>query len=65
LAVTGYAGPEGGESQKPGTGFIAVLIGDELEIIELAFTGDRREVKEKFAAAAMGHLWHKLKSIKP
>ncbi len=62
VSVTGYAGPGAGEGGKPGTGYVALSIGDEKKLLKVAFTGPRKEIKERFVAAALGFLWETLQS---
>ena len=54
LAVTGIAGPGGGTAEKPvGLVFIAIAGPNGIEVTGSRFEGDRSEVKEKTAEAAL------------
>lgn len=61
IGVTGYAGPGVNDIDDPGRGYIAITNENNREVIEVRFSGSRKEVKEKFAASAMGFLWQRLK----
>jgi nicotinamide-nucleotide amidase len=54
LAVTGIAGPEGGTTDKPvGTVWVAARIGDQARAVRRVLPGDRREIRERAAQAAL------------
>lgn len=54
VAITGIAGPGGGTPQKPvGTVWIAVGVGDRLEIREHHFDGDRARIRDAAVRAAL------------
>ncbi|RMD99560.1 MAG: nicotinamide-nucleotide amidohydrolase family protein, partial [Deltaproteobacteria bacterium] len=54
LAVTGFAGPEGGGSEKPvGTTFIAVATSEETTCTHHRFEGSRERIKEVAARTAL------------
>ncbi|MEA3506284.1 MAG: CinA family nicotinamide mononucleotide deamidase-related protein [Elusimicrobiota bacterium] len=61
IAVTGYAGPSGGKKEKAGTGFIALASDGGTRTEKKIFTGNRKEIKEYFARAALELLWRELK----
>ena len=54
IATTGIAGPSGGSKDKPvGLVYIAIKIGEELEVRKYVFKGKRTEIKEKIANRAI------------
>jgi nicotinamide-nucleotide amidase len=54
LAVTGIAGPSGGTPEKPvGTVFIGLSSGEGTEVHSHRFAGNRREIREQSADAAL------------
>lgn len=63
IAITGIAGPTGGTSEKPvGTVWIAIEIGDQAEATHYVFPGDREEIRERTAQAALASLWSILRT---
>jgi nicotinamide-nucleotide amidase len=63
LAITGIAGPTGGSPEKPvGTVFIACTSRHGTVVNERHFTGDRQQIQEKSAHAALVLLWRQLTS---
>lgn len=64
LAVTGIAGPGGGTAEKPvGLVFIAIAGPNGIEVTGSRFDGDRAEVKEKTAEAALTWLLSEAKKL--
>lgn len=64
LAVTGIAGPGGGTTEKPvGLVFIAIAGPSGIEVTGSRFEGDRAEVKEKTAEAALTWLLSEAKKL--
>jgi nicotinamide-nucleotide amidase len=54
LAVTGIAGPDGGTTDKPvGTVWVAARVGDQARAVRRVLPGDRREIRERAAQAAL------------
>ncbi len=53
LSVTGFAGPEGLKTDRPGTGYIGLKIFNDTTIKKVEFNGNRKEVKTKFAYRAL------------
>jgi nicotinamide-nucleotide amidase len=54
LAITGIAGPEGGTPDKPvGTVWVAARCGGRARAVRRVMPGDRREIRERAAQAAL------------
>ncbi|GAB3807891.1 CinA family protein [Humibacter antri] len=53
IATTGVAGPDGQGGRLPGTVFIGVSHGDEDDVIELALTGTRAQIRALSVDAAV------------
>lgn len=64
LAVTGIAGPGGGSADKPvGTVWIAWRYRDQTALVErFLFAGDREQVRQQTAQAALDRLRQQLQS---
>lgn len=61
MGVTGVAGPGGGTAEKPvGTVWYAASLDDEIQARVERFPGDRRDVRERAAQAAMNLLFRML-----
>ncbi|MCR5789548.1 MAG: nicotinamide-nucleotide amidohydrolase family protein [Lachnospiraceae bacterium] len=57
VAVSGVAGPDGGNEEKPvGTVFVGCNIRGKIEVCEYHFDGDRNEVRQKTVTAALSLL---------
>lgn len=64
LAVTGIAGPGGGTPEKPvGLVFMAIAGPNGVEVIASRFDGERAEIKEKTAEAALTWLTSEVKKL--
>lgn len=54
IAVTGIAGPGGGTPEKPvGTVWIGARVGDEVRTVKRIFPGNRDEIRQRAAQAAL------------
>ena len=61
LSITGVAGPGGGTEAKPvGTVCMAVCVGEKEHVVTVKLLGDRAEVRERSAQAALALLWRML-----
>jgi PncC family amidohydrolase len=61
LAITGVAGPTGGSPGKPvGTVFIACATAARTLVLQHRFSGNRQQIREKSAQAALVLLWKEL-----
>ena len=61
LAITGIAGPSGGSPEKPvGTVFVASATREQTAVEKHLFVGERRQIQEKSAQAALRLLWRTL-----
>ena len=61
LSITGVAGPGGGTDAKPvGTVCIGVRAGETERVVTMKLIGDRAEVRERSAQAALALLWRML-----
>ncbi|MBI4546312.1 MAG: competence/damage-inducible protein A [Gemmatimonadetes bacterium] len=63
IAVTGIAGPSGGTPAKPvGLVWLAAAVRDAVRIESHRFLGDRLEIRERAAQAALLTLWRMLRT---
>jgi nicotinamide-nucleotide amidase len=53
VATTGVAGPDGQDGKPPGTAFVAVAMGEVVEVVPLALSGARDEVRAATVRAAL------------
>ena len=53
IATTGVAGPTDQDGKPPGTVFVGIAFGDEVEAIELSLTGSRAEIRAATVLAAI------------
>lgn len=54
LATTGVAGPDPQDGRSPGTVFIGVALGEQVEVTALELTGDRAAIRWATVGAAIG-----------
>lgn len=45
VATTGVAGPDGQDGREPGTVFVGIAMGDDVEAIPLTLVGDREAIR--------------------
>jgi nicotinamide-nucleotide amidase len=65
IGVTGIAGPLGGSEDKPvGLVYIAVSNGQETEVLEKQFTGDRDRIRSLASQQALDLIRRKLAELK-
>lgn len=60
LGVTGVAGPDPQDGEKPGTVFLAVADGAEPEVVKIRLPGDRERVRQFACISLLDHLRHSL-----
>lgn len=60
VATTGVAGPDGQDGTAPGTVFIGVAVGDEVEAMGLEFSGGRDAIREATVRAALDAVLERL-----
>lgn len=66
VSVTGIAGPDGGDAEKPvGTVWFGLTAGGETKTIKRLFPGDRAVVRKRAAMFALDQLWRALKESSP
>ncbi len=66
IAVTGIAGPDGGSEEKPvGTVWVAAALGERMEVARYQLLGDRSEIRERAAQAALALLLRLLRESEP
>ncbi len=53
IATTGVAGPTGQDGKPPGTVFVGIAFGGEVEAVELALSGSRAEIRTATVHAAI------------
>lgn len=53
IATTGVAGPTGQDGKAPGTVFVGIAFGSEIEAVELALNGSRAEIRAATVRAAI------------
>ncbi|MBO5778024.1 MAG: CinA family protein [Clostridia bacterium] len=64
IALTGYAGPTGGDPENPvGTVYVAVSVLGTVTVEKLSLDGDRDEVREGAAKEAISLLCRKIREI--
>ena len=62
VAVTGVAGPGGGTPEKPvGTVCLGAFVNGRIETRRVVLPGEREEIRERAAQAALALLWRILK----
>ncbi|MFP4513969.1 MAG: competence/damage-inducible protein A [Acidimicrobiales bacterium] len=65
LAVTGVAGPEPQEDQRPGTVFFGLAFGDGVESRQVRMPGDRHRVQQFSAISLLDLLRRRLQAERP
>jgi nicotinamide-nucleotide amidase len=60
LAITGVAGPDEQEGRAPGTVFVGIAVGEEVEDVELHVPGDRERVRQYATISALDILRRRL-----
>ncbi len=66
VGITGIAGPAGGTAEKPvGTVFIACAMGEGRAVEKFSFSGQREQIQESAAHAALVLLWKMLNGEPP
>lgn len=60
LAVTGVAGPSVQDGERPGTVFVGLARGEDVESVRLDLPGDRERVREFACISALDLLRHRL-----
>ncbi|MDZ7678087.1 MAG: competence/damage-inducible protein A [Acidimicrobiales bacterium] len=65
IAVTGVAGPEPQEDQRPGTVFFGLALGDEVESRQVRMPGDRHRVQQFSAISVLDLLRRRLQAETP
>ena len=63
LAVTGVAGPDEQDGQKPGTVFVGLAVGEDSEALELHLPGDRERVRQYATISALDVLRRRLGGV--
>ena len=63
VATTGVAGPESHGGKPPGTAFVAISIGGEIEVVAMDVTGDRQSVRDAVRDTALRALADTLTSL--
>ncbi|HAM02294.1 MAG TPA: damage-inducible protein CinA, partial [Acidimicrobiaceae bacterium] len=62
LGITGVAGPDEQDGRPPGTVFVAVATGDDVEALELHLPGDRERVRQYATISALDVLRRTLRA---
>lgn len=60
IAATGVAGPTGQDGQPVGKVFIAIAIGENVRIEELALTGNREQIRTAASEQALQLAWEQI-----
>jgi nicotinamide-nucleotide amidase len=63
LGITGVAGPEEQDGQKPGTVFVGLAVGEDTEAVELHLPGDRERVRQYATISALDLLRRRLGGV--
>ncbi len=64
LAITGVAGPEDQDGQRPGTVFVGLALEEGSEAVELHLPGDRERVRQYSAISALDILRRRLLGVR-
>ncbi|MBI2710532.1 MAG: nicotinamide-nucleotide amidohydrolase family protein [Actinobacteria bacterium] len=60
LSVTGVAGPAAQDGEEPGTVYVGLALGDQVESVRLRLPGDRERVRQFACISALDVLRHRL-----
>lgn len=60
VATTGVAGPDAQDGKPPGSVFVAVAMGDIVDVVPLALSGTRDEIRAATVRAALGAVMTRL-----
>jgi nicotinamide-nucleotide amidase len=60
LSTTGVAGPTEQDGQPPGTVWLGLAIGDEVDAVQLRLPGDRERVRQMSVISLLDRLRHRL-----
>lgn len=63
ISTTGVAGPDPQDGYSPGTAYLAVAIGADVRVRELALEGDRNVIRRLVVETAMAELAARLRNL--
>lgn len=61
IGTTGVAGPDSQDGHPPGTAYVAVAIGNDVRVKQLALTGERNDIRREVVEYAIDHLVSRLR----